>query len=160
MAASTIFTEYVVANSLSFGGRAAWIESYSPLDDDPPIVGENVHIPGYGGREPYAKEPDELHVTLVVNVDGDYNFDNDNVSASPKAQLRANRDKLRDRLGPSWLEIGDGTVAMAWHQDGGDVVTVDVQSLGFTGWTSITPTFRRTTWDLIVPAGAFEGIGS
>lgn len=160
MAATVIFTEYVVANSLSFGGYAAWVESYAPLDDDPPILGDNVHIPGEGGREPYNKEPDELHVTLVVNVDGAYNFDNDSVSSNPRSGFRTNRNRLRDRLGPSWLEIDDGTVPLVWHQADGDTVTHDVQSLGFTGWVELAPGFYRTTWDLIIPRGAFEGIGS
>lgn len=161
MPPTIIFAEYAVINDVSFGGHAAWIESYAPLLEDPPILGENVHIPGTPGRTAYGKDADELHCTFVVNVDGDYNFADDTVSANPKQQLLENRQHLRNELGTGLLATGDGTVDFEWHQpDGSTVITVQVQVLGLIGWSYPAPTFARTTLDLIVPAGLFEAIGS
>lgn len=156
MAPTVIFDEYAVINGVSFGARWCWIESYAPLLEDPAPIGENVHIPGVDGRTPYGKDQDELHVTFIVNIDGDYNFTNDALSSSPKQQLIDNRKHLRDFLGTGNLHTDDGTVTFVWHQpDGTTTVSAEVQVIGLIGWRYLSPSFAQTTLDLIVPVEAF-----
>jgi hypothetical protein len=160
MAPTVIFDEYAVLNGVSFGALWCWVESYAPLLEDPATLGENVHIPGVDGRTGYGKDQDELHVTLVVNVDGDHNFTDDSLSSNPAQQLIDNRVHLRDNLGTGNLQTGDGTVVLSWHQpDGSTVVSTDAQVLGLIGWRYLSPSFGQTTLDLIIPAGAFTGAG-
>lgn len=156
MAATIFLAEYLVVNSVPLGIRACFTESLAPLFEDPPPIGDNVHLPATTGRRGYGKDQDELHVTLPLIVNGAYKFADDTLQSNPRQGLITNRKYLRDNLGTSALDAGNGTVTVVWHQpDGSTTVTVAAQVLGLFGWVKIAPAVARTTLDLIVPAGVF-----
>jgi hypothetical protein len=159
MAATRIFSSYIVVNGVSLGIAACYVdpEDLFALLDDPPTVGENVRIPGVNGRTGYGKDQDELHVTLPVHLNGRYNVTNDTWNSNPAQGLIATRTYLRNNLGTGNLQTGDGTSVLSWHQpDGTTVVSTDAQVLGLIGWKK-DGIFAHTTLDLIIAAGAFTG---
>lgn len=150
MAPTPIFSHYLVVNSVPFGIAACFIDpqDLGALADDPPLVGDNVHIPGTTGRLAYDKDQDELQVTFPVRLNGRYKFSDDTWNVDPEAGLIVNRDHLRS--------IGTrGTiVTCVEHKPDGSTVSTDVQLVGFVGWRQ-EGIFGLTTLDLIVPAGVF-----
>src|SRR4051794_15018754 len=124
MAPTPKFNHYLVINSVPFGIMACFIDPedvWGPLGEDPPLIGDNVHIPGEAGTVDYDKDQDELHVTFPINLNGRYNFTDDTWNADPYAGLVANRDHLRSSIGTR------GTVVTCVeHKPGGSTVSTSV----------------------------------
>lgn len=151
MAATAIFSHYLVINSLPLGIAACYIdpEDLGPLADDPSLIGENVHLPGTDGRTAYDKDKDELPVSFPVNLNGRYKFTDDTWNSDPAAGLIVNRDYLRANIGTR-----GSIVTCVEHKPGGATASTNVQLVGLSGWKK-SGIFMLGRLDLLVPASAF-----
>jgi hypothetical protein len=124
---------------------------YGPLYDmSPPLVGDDVQIPGVAGRLFQPHEEDELTFSLNMRFYGRYQHDN-TVNSDPRVGLRLNLDYFRTNVvrgNPGQLR------AVTFHKLGGgsnltgSVIVMPPLQVAFHG-----PALAYAVLTLKIPAG-------
>lgn len=151
-------THYLELNAVPLATPAWEIPDLSPLLDSPALRGGDRVKPGADGATATRRVRSAYIVTLPLDIFGDLDADG-NPYTTPLEGFQEHRDYLETGCGFA-LTTGDGTVPAVFHRGGLAAVGADVHFLGFKGTTTLSEFVIRTTFDISIPAGRWEEVGS
>lgn len=150
---------YLEVNSIPLATPAWEIPDLSGLLDSGALRGSDRLLPGATGVRPHRRRRTVWVVTFPLDVVGDVDEDGDPVT-DPNEGVNEHMAYLNANLGFA-DGTGDGTVPCVFHR-GGSLTNwaADVHFLGFKGSQKLGEFLVRTTFDISIPAGAWEEVGS
>lgn len=151
-------TWYLEINSVPLATHAWEIPDLSPLLDSGTLRGTDRLLPGAAGVRALPRRRTVTVLTFPLDVVGD--VDDDGVAiADPNEGVNEHMAYLNANLGFA-SATGDGTVPAVFHRGDLPSWTADVHFLGFKGSQKLGEFLVRTTFDISIPAGAWEEVGS
>lgn len=151
-------TWYLELDGIPMATPAWEIPNLSAFLDTPTLRGADRILPGVDGGIPYQRRVSPTVYTFPLDVVGLVDWDNAPV-ADPFEQLNIHMQYLRENLTAS-TGVGDGTIPAIFHRGDLDDFVGDVHFLGFKGTNTMGDGLLRTTFDISVPAGQLEALGS
>lgn len=149
---------YLEINSVPLATYAWEVTNLSALLDSAALRGTDRLLPGAAGVRPNRRRRGVQVVTLPLEVHGDFDEAGDPIT-EPLEGVVSHLEYLTDSLGFA-SPTGDGTVPAVFHRGGLPDLAADVHFLGFQGSEAFGEWSLRTTFDISIPAGAWEEVGS
>lgn len=144
-------TEYLEVNAIALATPAYRVISLAPLLGLAPTRGQDLLLPYANGRVGRRRRLDEQILTFGLHVMGQRSRTN-TIYTDPQMGLVTNSEYLKANLG---VAVSGITVPAIWHRRDGTTKTANVIVQGLVQWQKNSPTWAVTTFDLVVPAGAF-----
>jgi hypothetical protein len=148
---------YLEINGVPLATPAWEIPDLSILLDSPSLRGSDVLLPLAGFRG-YRRRPSLTVLTFALDVQGDVDEDGA-PTADGLTGVVEHMEYLTTALGYAEA-TGDGTVPAIFHRGSLPALGADVHFLGFKGSQKQGTFLVRTTFDISIPAGQWEEVGS
>lgn len=149
---------YLQINGIPLATPAWEVPDLSPLLDSGALRGGDRRLPGASGVRANRRRRDVWVLTFPLDVMGDRDSDGSAITDANEG-VNLHMAYLNAHLGFA-SETGDGTVPAVFVR--GDLASweADVHFLGFKGSQKQGEFLVRTTFDISVPAGRWEEVGS
>lgn len=152
-------TWYLEINGVPLATPAWGVPDLSPLLDSAVVRGADRLLPGAPGVRANRRRPTVTILTFPLDVLGDVDEDGD-PTADPNAGANEHMAYLEPALGFLSEDQPNGLVPAIFHRGSLNDWTADVHFLGFKGSEKLGEFLVRTTFDISIPAGRWEEVGS
>lgn len=144
---------YLEVNGVKLACPAWQVTNLAVLFDDGDVRGDDHVLPYVAGRVAVRRWRDAEVKTIGLEVVGQYDIDG-TVAADPARKLVQHMAYLKANLGFASTS-GDGTVVAKFFRGAEATLQTNVHMLGFKGSRWSAPAYLTTTFDMLVPSGAW-----
>lgn len=149
---------YLELNSVPLATPAWEIPDLSALLDSGALRGSDRMLPRASGVRAHRRRRNVWVLTFPLDVIGDTDSDGSNIPDANEG-VNLHMEYLNEHLGFAEAS-GDGTVPCIFHRGDLPEWHADVHFLGFKGSQKQGEFLVRTTFDISIPAGRWEEVGS